>query len=102
MVNHAITHREMVRLAKAFAPNRKEFVECHAYLKDLCVGPGAKLIGLDLLPHPDWITTSSGRHFEKPGTLQDLELVLNHVWRNKEVRGMVRNIVKYCKSEGLK
>ena len=103
--SNSITPQELVRLARAFNPKGKDFVETHAALlhanlKDLCTGPGANLIFLERIPYPNWvITTSLGRFYVTPRVKGDLEVVLNQICRNRKVRGMVHSIAKYCKNQ---
>jgi hypothetical protein len=102
-----ITPKQLVRLARAFSPKGKEFVQTHAellhaHLKDLCIGPGAKLICLEVTSKPDWImTTSHGRVDVSPALLADLIVIHNNIWRNKMVRRMVRAAAQGCRSQGL-
>jgi hypothetical protein len=102
-----ITPKELVRLARAFSPKGKEFVETHArllhaHLKDMCIGPGAKFICLEVTSKPDWLmTTSHGRVDVSPALLGDLQVIHNNIWRNKMVRMMVRTAAKGCRSQGL-
>ena len=102
-----ITPKELVRLARAFSPKGKSFRETHAVLlhaqlKDMCIGPGAKHICLEVTSKPDWVmTTSHGRVDVSPALLGDLQVIHNNIWRNKMVRKMVRAIAKHCKKEGL-
>ena len=104
---HFITPRELVRVARAFSPKNRELVETHAlllhgHLKDLCMGPGSKLICLEVTSSPHWLITSSfGISNISPGVERELRVIHNHVWRNQRVRAMVRSIAKYCKQEGL-
>ncbi len=102
-----ITPKQLVRLARAFSPKGKEFVETHAQLlhaqlQDQCIGPGAKLICLEVTEKPDWvITTSRGRVDVPSALLEDLQVILNNIWRDKMVRSMVRAAAKGCRSQGL-
>ena len=102
-----IKPRELIRLARAFSPKGRAFVETHAQLlhaqlKDQCIGPGSKLICLEVTPCPDWlITTSFGKVYLTPGVQRDLQVVHNHVQRNPKIRAMVRAIARYCQQEGL-
>jgi hypothetical protein len=104
----SVTPRQMVQLARVFCPKGPNFVEAHAtllhgYLSDHCVGPGAKMIHLEMVPFHDWmITTSFGAVYVPPGLRRDLQDIHNVVWENREVRKRIRLVAKFCREEALK
>jgi len=100
-----ILPKELVRLARAFSLDKKDFVKTHAdllhaSLMDQCHGPGAKFICLEVTPQPDWlITTSFGRVYVTPSVRRDLQAIHNLVWQNVEVRSRVRSLAKFCNTQ---
>lgn len=105
--DYCVSPKELLSLARVFSPKGKALVDTHAdlldgHLNDLCTGPGSELISVERLPYSHWmITTSLGRVYLTPGVLSNLHTICNVVPYNKNVRAMLRSIVKYCEKEGL-